>query len=381
MRSGRRALRRRYSAAEVLRANSAEDVEGLEATWRALDADGRLPSAQFGWTRAALRAFSDEGIVQVIAVHRGSRLTAVAPMVRKRWHGVCRWLLAGAAELGEPNDLSTQRQVDLGRLTAAMARGGTPLWLARLRADSPAVNSLRRACRGRALVTVRPDAPYRYVPLHEGWLDAERQLKGRYRSRLQAARAQAEALGPVSTRIHTPNLHELPELLDRALAVVPRARFGGSVDRRAVDLQRDVFFRRYAESACVDGTLRICFLRIGDRVAAAQVAIESGGGFWLLLSGANARFETCLPEELLLAETIRYAAAANLESFEFWGRQQPWMRAWTPRMRRCVTLRTYPFGWRGLAALASDAAVAVWRRVGPALPSGLRTTGDARELS
>ena len=97
-------------------------------------------------------------------------------------------------------------------------------------------------------------------------------------------------------------------------------------------------------------------------MAAAQVAIESGGGFWLLMAGDDDRYAACSPGQLLLRETIRYAAEANLSSYEFWGRFEPSTHAWTARVRRCVSLRAYPFGPCGLAALVADAAVAGWRK-------------------
>jgi hypothetical protein len=160
----------------------------------------------------------------------------------------------------------------------------------------------------------------------------------------------AECRGPLTTEIHTPGLSDLAELLGTALAAADR----GS------ELNRDVFFRQYAEAACVERTLRISLLRIGDRVAAAQIGVESGGAFWLLKAAENAVFAVCSPGQLLLRETIRYAAEAALGSYEFWGHSGATRTIWTTSARPCVELRTYPLNSRGIAALVADAAATLW---------------------
>ena len=350
------------SAVEIIRARVPDEVDRLETRWRALDARGGCPSSHFGWTRACLTAFADEATIEIIAAERGHQLLGVAPLVRKRLHGVQRLLLAGASQLYEPMDLVWDDEVTLRRLALALARSGSPLLLARMRADSPALAAIRRACRGRALVVVRPDAPHPYIQLDESWMEPQRHLNGYCRGLLRIGRLRAEQFGQVATEIHTPGLHELPELLDAAFEVEARGWKGQVAGVPAGDPHRAVFYRQYAEAACVEGALRICFLRIGDRVAAAQVAVESGGRFWLLMAGEDDRYTDCSACQLLARETIRYAAEANLSSYEFWGRLEPWTHAWTARMRRCVSLRAYPFGPRGLAALVADAAVAGWHK-------------------
>jgi CelD/BcsL family acetyltransferase involved in cellulose biosynthesis len=259
-------------------------------------------------------------------------------------------------------DLVWDDEVTLRRLAVALAQSRSPLLLARVRADSAALAAIRRACRGRALVVVRAGRPHPYIQLDESWMEPQRHLNAFCRDLLRVARQRAEQFGPVTTEIHTPSLHELPELLDAAFEIEARGRLESAAGAPAGDLHRAVFYRQYAEAACVEGRLRICLLRIGNRVAAAQVAVESGDGFWQLTAGEDERYAACSPGQLLARETIRYAAEANLSSYEFWSRTEPWTPAWTDRMRHCVSLRVYPFGLRGLAALVADAVVAGWRK-------------------
>lgn len=347
---------------ELVCAGTVDELGHLEMPWRAVDALGRWPSSHYGWTRACLTALCENARMQFVAAKRGKELLAVAPLVRKRLHGVHRLFLAGGDQLHEPMDLVWTDKDALRRLAAAIVQSGSPLVLERVPADSPSRVALVGACRSRALVMVRPQAPYSYIELDESWVEPQQHLSPSARSELRHARRQAEQLGQVTTEIHTPDLHELAGLLDTAFAVEARGCQGDGVTSLARDPHRAVFYRQYAEAACVDGALRICFLRIGDRVAAVQLAVESGGGFWLLKAGCDERFASCSPMQLLLRETIRYAAEAALSTYAFWGRRESWTQGWTAAERQCVSLRTYPFGVRGLAALAADAAVAGWQK-------------------
>ncbi len=166
----------------------------------------------------------------------------------------------------------------------------------------------------------------------------------------------------MTTEIHTPDLNELAALVDAAFAVEANSWKGATGTALAHDALRAVFYRQYFEAACTEGILRVCFLRIGDRVAAMQLAIEHGGGFWLLKVGYDDRFAACSPGILLMRDTIRYAAEAGLSRYEFLGRAEAWTRVWTSTERPCISLRIYPLGLRGLAALAADVMVKLRER-------------------
>lgn len=340
----------------------------MEEPWRGLDRRAGCPLGQFGWTRACLTAFADDAKPHVVGVFAKPELAAVAPLVRKRQHGVCRLLLAGADELPEPMNVAWADERALVRLIRALARGGTPLVFERMPTDSASVRIIRRVYRGRAIWRVRPHSPSHHIALDASWLEPSRRLDATRRLELARAGRKAEERGEVAIEIHTPDLRDLAELLDAAFDV----EANGPADRAAVPPARDpqlaVFYRQYAQAACVDGILRICFLRIGDRVAAMQLAVEQGGAFWVLRAGCDARFVDCSPGMLLSCATIRYAAEAGLSSYEMPSVTDDWTAAWPTVERPCVSLRVYPFGVRGVAALAADLGVAAygawqrWRR-------------------
>ncbi len=363
----------------VRHARALDEVDALALPWREMHCRAASPLGQFEWIRACLSAFPDDAGPYVVAGLRDEKLVAVAPLVKRRLGGVCRLFLAGVEELFEPVDLVWNDERALARVVRSLARRGTPLVFERMPADSASLQQLRRAYRGRAIVVVRPRPGCGYIELDESWVEPQRHLDADDRIALARARRSAEALGETATEIHTPDLRDLAELLDKAFDVeaggrMPEAdkhlaehpaRHGCTIRPLAHDPERAVFYRQYAHAACLEGILRVCFLRIGDRTAAVQLAVEHRGAFWLLRAGYDAQFADCSPGLLLTRETIRYAAEAGLTSYEFLSTAPEWTAPWPTREHPCAAVRVYPLGLRGITALAADLGAALlerWRR-------------------
>ncbi len=169
----------------------------------------------------------------------------------------------------------------------------------------------------------------------------------------------------MTSEILVPRADEVDRLIDEAIEIESRSWKGESGTALAHDPQRAAFYRRHAQAAAAAGVLRMCFLRIGGKGVAMQIAIEQGHGFWLLKVGYDSEYSPCSPGLLLMRDTIAYSARAGLARYEFLGRAESWTRVWTERERETVGLRVYPYGPRGLAALVLDAgaaALARWRK-------------------
>ncbi len=263
---------------EPIHARVSDDLDALEQAWPITDC---CPSAGFAWLRAARTAFAESEEAQVFTAAARARVQAGTAMVRVRHHGI--WHLAPPGhELKLPTELAATDSRSLQCLATALARCGQPIALDRVVASSPSVRALGRACRGHAISVVRPAAPYLFVPLDESWAEPERHLLAVERRRLALKRRRAERLGPVHAEIHAPDLDELPHLLDLVFDLATTGGRPVTNSKSALPLSEAIFFRQYAEAACIDGTLRVCVLRIGDRPAAVQMGVETGTALWLL---------------------------------------------------------------------------------------------------
>jgi CelD/BcsL family acetyltransferase involved in cellulose biosynthesis len=339
-----------------------DELATFESEWPA----GRIsvsPMTSYGWTLAAAVSLAEEQSPRLIVASRDGIPQAIAPLARVRGWGLERWEMLGLTRLNEPADLIYTDQDALAALVNRIVRLRRPLFLGRLPADSPTIREFQRACRGKAILCVRPQAACPFITLDQSWSEPESHLSSRRRSDYRRALRRAEKEGEVRAQIVSPRPEEVDSLLDVAFEIEARSWKGVAGTALVHDRLRGGFLRDFARRASVAGTLRIALLQIGDVAAAMQVAVEEGGRWWLLKIGFDPALAACSPGVLLLAETLRHAVRGGLEYYEFLGTVEPWTRVWTEQSRPCVSVRVYPFGFGGMTALAGDAARAMVRRL------------------
>jgi CelD/BcsL family acetyltransferase involved in cellulose biosynthesis len=339
-----------------------QDLAGLERlaeAWDSLALAFAFPTQQYIWARACAEAFAADRRLQIVTVEAGGQTLALAPLVKRG----ARLEMLGVRELCEPMDFLYGEAAQITPLAEALAGLGVVLTLGRVPVDSPAVGALCQSYGRRGWVHLAPVAACPYIKLTADWREPERQFNAGRRSDFRRATRRAQRMGAASYEVRTPAPAELAPLLQEAYAVEQASWKGASNSALALDSVRGDFFRRYAAAACAKGILRLCFLRIGGQAAAMQIAVECAGRFWLLKIGYDERFARCSPGALLLLHTVQYAARQGLEFYELLGAAEPWTQHWTPLSRTCVSLRAYPYHWRGLAALTGDAAQFVWKRL------------------
>ena len=336
-------------------------IDDIAPYWQALEDDMTSPIQQCLWSESCCATLPLDGKLQFVVAKTGSQTGAIAPLVRA--NGVLgRLEHLGVKVLREPTDLVFSDAAALKNLANALVKLGSPLFLDRISANSPTVSAIQEAYRGRGLVLIRPAKPYPRILLHEGWGKPESQLNSGRRSDLRRAARTAEKIGPLSYQILSPTPSQLAPILEEALEVEAANWKGSEGSAIARDNLRGPFYRHYAAAASAAGILRVCFLRVGSKAVAMQLALESGRGFWLLKTGYREEYARCSPGTLLIAETIRYAASRGLASFEFLGNADNWTRIWTSDEIQTVTIRAYPFQVRSVVALAVDAFQSVIRR-------------------
>jgi CelD/BcsL family acetyltransferase involved in cellulose biosynthesis len=339
-----------------------DGLEAIKAEWQALYArvPWGSPMLHDAWTRSFATASGLDGALQVM-VAGNARSKAIAPLFR-RHGGTPRLELIGAEELHEVVDFLYEQPADLVPLAAAIARAGLPLVIKRIRTDSPTIAVLEKAYRGRGIVIRRPARDCPWIALDASWKDPERHLNSGRRSDLRRARRHAEEKGNLDWEILAPDPTLLQSLLDQVYEVEASGWKGAEGTALKFNTVQGAFYRHFATIACEQGILRLCFLRIDGRVAAAQIAVEVDGRFWLLKIGYSNEFARCSPGLLLMVETIRYAAGAGLRAYEFLGAVEPWIGNWTQLRHPCISLRAYPMSVRGMVGLAVDATRAIGRK-------------------
>lgn len=361
LRSGPKEFPRR-KAPGPFRAHVSDELVSLEVRWPVGTDHAASPAPSFAWLAAARMAFSETADLRALTIERDGQIVAATALACARRGLTWRWMPLGS-ELGEPTDLAGNDPRALVCLAQSLVRLGQPIVLERVPADSRTIAAIRRAARGRALVVTQPAEPELGIELDESWVRPERQLSRAEQRQLKRAQRAAERLGAISIEIHTPDLVELPGLLDQVFQCENPTR-GIDEEALARRMSAFVFFRHYCEAACTAGTLRIGLLRIADRVASAVIAIEQGSTVWLLRLACNPRHDTCQPGQLIAREMLSYCAEAGIRRCELWGERHAWFRAWPIVPRPCVRLQVYPLTIAGFMAAVGDVAIGVARRLG-----------------
>ena len=347
-------------------------IAGLEAKWpsSSTGAEWGGPMASFGWSLAAASALAGEQSPRlVIAADGDGTLQAVAPLARTGRAGSGRLEILGLRRLNEPADFVFNNRKALAALIDGMLRLRRPILLGRMPAESPTIELLRQACRGRAVVVVRPQASCPFIPLDETWSKPESHLSSRRRSDYRRALRRAERRGEVRAEVIAP----APEQLDGSAAnrvrhrspLVERGCGNGASLRsgagrpfatiRPLGLSgrhaanRPAFSRRRADR---DAN---CHGR-GRAMVAAQDRLRPG------LVGLLARHAVAVRD----AASCGSATTDVLTNFS--APSKPGRKCGRCHERECVSVRVYPFGLHGAAALAADGIEIAGRKVKSRLP-------------
>lgn len=350
--------------AEIL--HGAGHIAALSADWSRLAAlqDSPLPGPE--WVGAAAAAFHRPEDLRIFVLRDGDRIAAIAPLAATRRFGLPALELIGCARLFEPAGWLYENDAALERLATAVSDAGLPLVLGRMPAAAARGLAALLEKRGRAIARHASPAPW--IALDGGWAGYEKRLPARRRQNLHRRQRLARAEGAFDVEVLSPPPAQLPALLERFIAVEASGWKGQRGSAAGANPAMRNFITRLAGSACAAGTLRLAFLSIAGRTAAAALALECYGAFWQIKIGYDERHARCSPGVLLMHECIRHSCEAGLARFEILGANEAWKGLWTENAHPMTTLSWFPRNAAGLALRSADACM----RAAGALRRGLR---------
>ncbi|MBN1312158.1 MAG: GNAT family N-acetyltransferase [Anaerolineae bacterium] len=334
-----------------------EDLDGLRELgpeWNEIAPPKEVaPWQSFSWMEAAATAFTYNQSLHVITVRKNGRLVAVAPFVLKHFEQILnpvRLGFLGAVELKEPNRFIARDPVSLELLLEAiLSEPMYPIRLARIPNDGENIRSIIAKFRKSGWIIPAVSRPYPYIE------PISNPIKKSLREDLRRARRKAKEYGEVKAEMTSAaTREELQEYIDVAFQIEGSGWKGESNTAiLSIDARRQ-FFERYAFAAWKDDTLRLSFLTINGRRVAEQYAIESANSYWLLNIGYDEEYRRCSPGNLLLEESIKYAARKGLCRYNFLGKEEAWIARWTESAQDCVILAAYRLNPYSLRALCAD---------------------------
>ncbi len=321
----------------------------LPDTWDHLHGSMAGPMHELDWAQASVDAFGLTPHMVVLGPPERPRAIAQLALVHGRLETI------GVRQLSEPTDFLSADDEAAAELGEAMARTRLPLLLRRTPADSKVLASLRSASKG-ALVMERPMSSCPVLSLDETWGDAESHLSSKRRQDFRRARRRADQ---IETEVLIPTPEETPPLVATALEIEKRSWKGRNGTAILQLPGRADFFHRYCMMKAADGSLRLSFLRVDGETAAMQIAVERDDAYWLLKIGYDETYARCSPGQLMIADTIGWAARRGLRSYEFLGKAEDWISIWTETVRPCVAMAIYPPRPASLTGVFRDATEVV----------------------
>ncbi len=331
-----------------------DQFASIKNQWDRLAETFGHPLFGHAWYLACADAFYADGDLRVVVLRSQDEIIAAAPLAVRKKNGLEYLELLGSFFLYEPSGLLYQDTDSLTKLLKHVLQLRRPLVLQRLTCFPNHSSLFGNMVNLKAIPVRRSTAASAFLTLGKTWDAFWETLKSRRRYDFRRARRQAEKYGSVRTTVHTPSASELGNLLHTAFVVESagwKGRSGSALVKNAC-LQR--FFEIYADLACKQQTLRLCFLHIGDSPAAMQIGLHTFNRFWLLKIGYDEKWGDCSPGMQLMNETIRYSLEHGLETYEFLGSEEKWIQAWPVEKRSYLSLGLYPFGAKGLLGLGRD---------------------------
>ncbi|KUO57841.1 MAG: hypothetical protein APF78_02320 [Sphingomonadales bacterium BRH_c3] len=331
--------------------------------WDAIPARPRTPMRQYIWAAAYQETLAN-GEVRTFVIGPQSKPLAVAPFAQPA-NGPRRQVLLGAEDIWESVEVAAQDEQTLRDLAETIAISGLPLRFGHHPIDTPFHEYLVQAYRGKGWVVMarQPMGAMPKIDLDHSWTEPENHFSNRRRSDFRRMARKAQASGDVTFEIVEPSPEELEALMDEAFDIEARSWKGRSGTAIKQDQRTEAFYRAYARSAMEAGILRLCFMRIDGVAAAMQFAVECENRFWLIKVGYDEAYKHVSPGNLLMRETIKYAAESGLEGYEFLGKEAEWTKLWASHARPIATIRTYPYNLQGVSAFLSDAIGLAAKRI------------------
>jgi CelD/BcsL family acetyltransferase involved in cellulose biosynthesis len=315
----------------------ADRIEPLAESWDELaDRTGAAPFVRPGWIDAWHRSFG-RGALHILALYRGGRLVALAPLERRRGtltsptneHTPAFELLAddedAARALGELLFADGARRVTLNGLDA----GSRSL---------EAVGAGACAAGYRAVVRHVARAPY--IRGDRSLADHERSLSRNLRHDVERRLRRLCEAGSVSVQV-TDGREGLERLLDEGFKVERSGWKGMGGTAIASNPRTERFYAEVARWAASLRWLRLAFLRLDGRVIAFQFDLQPDGTYYSLKIGYDPEYERFSPGKLLAYTMVSRAVATGLSRYELLGTDEPWKHRWTEDAHERVAFHAF----------------------------------------
>jgi CelD/BcsL family acetyltransferase involved in cellulose biosynthesis len=322
------------------------EVGAIGDEWDQLaDRTAASPFVYPGWIGAWWGAFGD-GQLEVLAIRRDGRLTAVMPVARRGG------ILASTTNWHSPvyGPVSEDEGALAVLVEALLERAPRRLDLSFLESSDPLLAEWRLATEASGVKTAeRVIERSPYVEIDRPWEEFESRLPSRRRSKLRRIRRRLEEQGSVSIETRDGS-ERLEHLLDEGFQIEAS---GWKQERGTAIMSRPetlAFYREVARWASERGWLRLWFLRLDDRPIAFAYCLEQGEALYELKVGFDVDYGRFGPGVVLTQARLSHTFSAGLRSYEFLGQAERHKLDWTSTCRDRIRVQAFARTPAGVAS-------------------------------
>ena len=327
-------------------------MRDLKPQWERLAQAFQTPLLQYEWFVPCAELLCQPGHLRIVVNHSQRGITALAPLVSTKQDGLERLEVLGAAILDEPTGFIYSNEESLRELISALLRMGLPLLFRGLDTGSPEAAMLCKFNSG--LYFLRNQTGSAFLDIRAPWDEFLAGMTSDNRNHLRRKRKELDKHGKIAVEIITPDADNVVSCLDEIVRVEAAGWKGDAGTAMSFDHRLKHFFSAYSNEMARRGCLRFCTLSVDGKPVAVQLAVQHSNRFWLLKVGYDAAWRAYSPGVLLTHETIRHAFQQRLDGYEFLGHDEPWIHRWTRQTHAKVTVRSYPYSFRGIGTFTRD---------------------------
>jgi CelD/BcsL family acetyltransferase involved in cellulose biosynthesis len=326
-----------------------ERFAALHDAWELLTAGDRSPFGTHAWFDCWWRAFGGGWRLRVCAAWREGELVAVLPLRERAGR------LASMTNYHSPQFRAPARDAQGLRavVEAAHAAGAPELALHAVPAADPLLGAVRAASsRHRRPLVVEA---VHVSPIVDTTGDPRAYLRAHAsRRRTQRNKLRREHAAEF---VFDDGRGDLDRLLDRAFAIEAAGWKGRAGTAIVSQPETEAFYRAVAHAHRARGELRLAWLCLDGRAAAADILLLRHQRLYLLKTGLDEAYAALGAGGVLHLEIIEHCFELGLQSCELLGDQEPWKQRLATDRREHVRLWSYRRRPSGLARYAGRRTV------------------------
>ncbi len=348
----------------------------LEPDWNNLLQGAGIdhPFLTHEWVRTWWQCFGAGKTLHVIAVQRGGKLVAIAPMMlsKERIYGLnVRLLEFIYNKYTERFDFIVARHApeayrQIWRSVVSQRHLWDVIRLCQLPPGSRTLEEIPKLASEDGFLTGlwhSGDVPY--LRLAGSWDSYFQSLRSKRRSNLRRRLKGLKRLGPVAHEVVRSG-DRLETDLEEGMRIEAASWKGDEGTAICCSPEVREFYKRMAEIAAQRGWLLLDFLTLNGRRIAFDYCLCFGGKQYLLKTSYDPLFASYSPYHLLFSMVLQRAFEAGLEEFDFLGINDAWKLEWASEVSPHQWLYVFPHAFRARLIYRVKFGIVPWLK-------GLRT--------